>query len=281
MDSLVTTEWLSRHNEDPDLVILDCTVRMEQSETGGFATSSGRADYDAGHIPGAGFADLTTDLCDTDSGIGFAVPSPEQFCAAMGALGVGDTSRVVLYDGFMSVWAARVWWMLRWVGFDNAAILDGGLKLWTDEGRPLSSEPANREPATLTPHLRPELIANQHEVRAAVGNSEVLLIDTLPAESFRGEITMYERPGHIPGAVNICGIDLIDETGRFRPLEELEAMHQSDQEARTITYCGGGILASSNAFVMARLGFSDVAVYTASLQEWSADPENPMVVGDE
>ncbi len=282
MDSLVTTEWLSRHLDDPDLVALDCTVRMDQNEAGGFVTSTGRPDYERGHIPGAGFADLTGgDLSDSDSPIDFAVPSPERFCAAMGALGVGDGSRVVLYDGFMSVWAARIWWMLRWVGFDNAAILDGGLKLWTDEDRSLSSDPADRAAATLTPRPRPGLIADRDEVLAAIGDAGVLLIDTLPAESFRGEITMYDRPGHIPGAVNICGMDFIDEAGRFLAHGELDAMHAADRDARAITYCGGGILASSNAFVMTRLGFTDVAVYTASLQEWSADPDNPMETGED
>ncbi len=112
------------------------------NEDGSFEILSGRADYEGGHIPSAGFADLMGDLSDGDSPLRFAVPTPEQFCAAMGALGVGDDSPVVLYDGSDSVWAARVWWMLRWVGFDRAALLDGGLKAWTAEDRPLSTEPA-------------------------------------------------------------------------------------------------------------------------------------------
>ena len=126
MDTLVTTEWLSRHLDDPDLVVLDCTVRTELDNSeldnsGGFRNVSGRADYDTGHIPTAGFADLTSDLCAGNSLIEFAMPTPEQFCSAMGALGVGDDSRVVLYDSSYSAWAARVWWMLRWVGFDRAS----------------------------------------------------------------------------------------------------------------------------------------------------------------
>lgn len=121
METLVTTDWLDRHLDDPDLVVLDCTVRTEVEDGGGFRNVSGRADYDLGHIPSAGFADLTGDLCDGDSGIEFAMPTPAQFCSAMGELGVGDDSRVVLYDGNLSGWATRVWWMLRWVGFDRAA----------------------------------------------------------------------------------------------------------------------------------------------------------------
>ncbi len=278
MDKLVTTEWLSQHLEDPNLVLLDCTVCQKPEDGGGFRNVSGRADYDGGHIPSAGFADLKGDLVDGNSPIEFAVPTPEQFCSAMGALGVGDESRVVLYDASYSAWAARVWWMLRWVGFDQAALLDGGLSVWTAEGRPLSTEPATRPAKRLTPAPRPELIADRDEVLASIDDDDVHLIDTLPEAFYRGETTLYARPGHIPGASNTCGLDLLDESGRYRPDNELAAIVDGDRNARTITYCGGGIMASCNAFVMTRLGYTNVAVYTASLQEWAADPANPMVV---
>ncbi len=278
MDSLVTTEWLSQHLDDPDLVVLDCTVYHVPEDDGGFHNVSGRAKYNEGHIPSAGFADLKGDLCDTDSPIEFAMPTPEQFCAAMGALGVGDDSRVVLYDASYAAWAARVWWMLRWVGFDHAALLDGGLNVWNAEGRPLSNEPAIHPTKQLTAAPRPELIADKNEVLAAIDDDKVHLIDTLPAEFYCGEASIYARPGHIPGATNTCGLDLLDKTGHFRSDQELATLVDSDRNARAITYCGGGIMASANAFVMTRLGFSDVAVYTASLQEWAADPALPMVV---
>lgn len=276
MDMLVSTEWLARHLNDPDLVVLDCDVRTEETPEG-FRNRSGYEDYLGGHIPTAAFADLKGDLCDGSSPIEFALPTPEAFCAAMGRLGVGNASRVVLYDGMASAWAARVWWMLRWVGFDRAAILDGGFGVWTAEGRPISTEPAAHPPRKLTPHPRPELIASEDEVRGAIASPKVQLIDTLPAESYRGEVAFYaDRAGHIPSAINISALDLIDETGRYKPLSELDAMHEVDHSARIITYCGGGIVASSEAFVLTRLGFKDVAVYTASLQEWAANPANPM-----
>ena len=278
MDTLVTTDWLSQHLDDPDLVVLDCSVCTIPDDGGGFRNESGRADYDGGHIPFAGFADLTDDLSDGDSPLEFAVPTPEQFCSAMGALGVGDDSRVVLYDGSMSGWAARVWWMLRWVGFDRAALLDGGLRVWIAEDRPLSTEPAIEPSKQLTPAPRPELIADRDEVLAAIDDGAVCLIDTLPEEFYRGEQTLYGRAGHIPGASNTSVLSLTDESGRYRPHHELAAMFSGDRNARTITYCGGGIAASSAAFVMTRLGFADVAVYTASMQEWAADPANPLVV---
>ena len=276
MDMLVSADWLDRHLDDPDLVVLDCTVKMEMTQAGGMRSVNGRASYDAGHIPGAGFADLMGDLSDADQPISYAVPAPEAFCEAMGRLGVGDDSRVVLYDSVNSVWAARVWWMLRWVGFDDAALLDGGLAAWTEGERPLSTEPAGRPAKTLTAAVRPELIADHDEVLAAIDDDGVHLIDSLPEPVYRGRMSMYARDGHITGAMNIPVLDMFDRSGRFKPLETLAALHPEDRSARYITYCGAGIAASGSAFVMVRLGFEDVAVYTASLQEWAADPANPM-----
>jgi thiosulfate/3-mercaptopyruvate sulfurtransferase len=278
MGTLVTTEWLSQHLDDPDLVVLDCTVRMEPKEGGGFRSVSGRTDYDKGHIPSAGFADLKGNLSDGDRALDFVLPSPEKFCAVMGTLGVGDDSRVVLYDGFNSVWAARVWWMLRWVGFDRAALLDGGLRAWTAEGRQLSTEPADHPAKQLTPNLRPALIADRDEVFSAIKDDDVSLIDVMPESHFKGEMSLYARPGHIPSATNIPTTALLDESGRYRPHDELVPMFDGDRKARHITYCGAGVAASANAFIMLRLGFTDVAVYMASLQEWAADPANPLVV---
>ena len=279
MESLVSTEWLQQHLDDPDLVVLDCSVATVPHEDGSFHNESGRALYEQAHIPGAGFADLKGDLCDPDSDVEFAIPEPPAFCRAMGSLGVGNDARVVLYDSFLSAWAARVWWMLRWVGFDRAAILDGGFSAWTGEGRPVSKELPVRQPAQLTPAIRPGLIADRDEVMAAITDNKVALIDTLPAVYFRGEECMYARPGHIPGAINLCGTDYLDDTGHYKPAGEVAGMLELESDQRVITYCGGGILASLNAFVMTRLGYQDVAVYTASLQEWAADPANPMISG--
>ena len=276
-DTLVTAEWLGEHLDDPNLVVLDCTVSVQQGENG-LVIESGRAGYDAGHIPTAGFADLMGQLADADGPYMYSVPSPEEFAAAMGALGVGDDTRVVLYDASMSAWAARVWWMLRWVGFERAAILDGGLGAWKAEGRPLSTEPADRPTRNLTPAPRPELIADRNDVFAAIDDDAVSLIDAMPEPHFRGEMAMYARPGHIPTAKNVSVMSLLDESGRYRQQEELAALFDDDVDTRIITYCGGGIAASSTAFVMTRLGYSDIAVYTGSLQEWAADPSNPMEV---
>ena len=282
MDTLVAAEWLKQHINDSDLVILDCTVvtMPDASDPRGLHNVSGRPDYELGHIPNAGFADLKVELCKSNGPIEFDLLSPEQFCAAMSELGVGDDSYVVLYDANYTGWAARVWWMLRWVGFDNAAILDGGLAAWTSTGNELSLEPVSRLAQQLTPKPRPELIAHHDEVLASINNEAVILIDTLPEEFYRGEMSIYPRPGHIPRAFNINGLSLLDKTGRLLKQDELALMHAFDHNARIITYCGGGIVASTDAFVLTRLGFNNVAVYMASLEEWTADPNNPMETAD-
>lgn len=277
-DTLVTAQWLSEHLDDPNLVVLDCTVFVEPDENGVLEIVSGRANYEAGHIPSAGFADLTGDLSDLDSPLEFSMPKPGQFSVAMGALGVGDHSRVVLYTANNPDWAARVWWMLRWAGFDRAALLDGGLDAWIADGRALSKAPANRPAKKFTAALRPEMIADRDQVFAATDDSNVSLIDAMPVAHYRGEFFMYGRPGHILGATNMPSSDLLDEVGHYRSYDELEMMHDGDRNSRVITYCGAGVAASSVAFTMHRLGFTDVTVYMGSLQEWTADPENPMTL---
>lgn len=277
-DTLVTTQWLSEHLDDPDLVVLDCSFLVTQGEDGSMQSISGRSSYDEGHIPGAVFADIINDLSDTESPFPFTLPTAEKLAKALGALGVGDQSRVVLYDSMGAVSAARVWWMLRWAGFDRAAILDGGINAWKAEDRPLSTEAAKPVPQQFTARVRPELIAYHDEVYEAINNDQVKLIDAMPASHYRGEMVMYDWPGHIPGAVNVPSFSLLDDSGRYRPMDELQEMLGSDFNTRTITYCGGGVSAASNAFILTRLGFTNVAVYDGSLREWTEDQNNPMEV---
>jgi thiosulfate/3-mercaptopyruvate sulfurtransferase len=198
----------------------------------------------------------------------------------MSKLGVGDDSRVVLYSSNYPSWPARLWWMLRWIGFDNVAVLDGGTRAWQMAGLPLSTEPVDRPVRQLSVNLRPELIADRDEVSASIDKPDITLIDSLPYAHYIGEMVMYARPGHIPGAINVPDFNQLSETGSYRPLDELEMLHGSNRGNRAITYCGGGVAASSVAFTLHRLGFTDVAVYMGSLQEWAPDPENPMSVID-
>lgn len=280
MQDLVSPQWLEDELGAPDLVVLDCTVFLRPSASGGFESESGRASWQAGHIPTSGFADLDGDLADRSSPHRYAVPAPGDFAAAMGRLGVGDGCRVVLYDDNRMMWAARVWWMLRWAGFDDAALLDGGMHAWRAEGRPLTTAEPTHQARRLTVDVRPGLIADKAEVMAAVGDEATCLVDALPSAMYRGEVNAYGRAGHIPGASNASAASLLDpDSGRFLPFDEVRDRFPDHPTARTITYCGGGIAASADAFVLVQLGFDDVGVYTASLQEWVTDPDAPLTTG--
>ena len=238
MDLLVSTDWLAGELGATDLVVLDCTVVMTRGDEG-IRTDSGRPMFESSHIPGAGFADLKRDIADLSSPNEFALPTPEALAAAMEQLGVADGRRVVLYDNDHSLWASRVWLMLRWIGLD-AAILDGGLQAWIADERPLEDGPATSNPATpgsLTVSLRPRLIADKEEVMAALDDGVTCLVDSLPAEMYRGEMQAYARAGHIPGAINVPARSMIDPgTGRFRPIDEFRAVFPDRPEARVVSY---------------------------------------------
>ena len=280
---LVESDWLAANLDDPTLRVLECTTILHPLPNGGYRAESGLETWASGHIPGSGFADLTGDLSDRTSSLRFMMPPPAQLAGAMGALGVGDGTRVVLYDRAVNMWAARVWWMLRAIGFDDAAVLNGGWRKWTLEGRPVSTDPCVYPPATFVPHPRPQLFADKSVVRAGLGDRATCVLNALTEEQHRGSGGVhYGRPGRIAGSVNVAARSLVDSTHAFLPLDELRkrfAVSGALASGRVITYCGGGIAASSDAFVLAMLGHENVAVYDASLSEWAADPSLPMETG--
>lgn len=279
MDPLVDAAWLEAHLAEDDLRVLDATVDVDVT-TGQVA--SGRGRWEAGHIPGSAFADLLGDLSDPDGPYPFSWPSPARFADAIGRLGVADVVRVVVYDARESMWAARLWWLLRAFGFDEAAVLDGGWTAWIAGGHPVSTEAAPHRPATFTPRPRPELVVGTAEVRGALDDGRTCIVDALSRREYSGELAFYGRPGHIPGAVNVPARRIIDrDTQRFQPVERLREVFGPALEAeRVVTYCGAGVAAASDAYVLHLLGHEAVAVYDGSMVAWSADPDLPLVTGD-
>ena len=284
---LVSTDWLAVHLGDADLRILDCTVFLRppapDSQRTAYVQESGRADYEAAHIPGAVFADLTHELSDREQRLPFMMPKPEQFAAAMERYGVGDGDRVVCYDANMSMWAARVWWMLRAAGFANASVLDGGWKKWVAEGRPVSDAQAARPGARFTARYDAARFASKDDVLAAINDGATCIVNALTPDQHRGDSATYGRAGRIAGSVNVSARDLLDrQTGVYLPAEVLAERFASvgaTTAGRIITYCGGGIAATSDALVLTLLGHENVAVYDGSMSEWARDPETPMEVG--
>lgn len=283
-DALVQTGWLASHLDEPKLRIFDCTVHLRPAQAGArapYQVVSGREDYEAAHIPGAGFLDLQGELSDNTVKLRFMLPRAEDFAAALSRHGVSDGCRVILYSASGMMWATRVWWMLREFGFTHAAILDGGWEKWKAEGRPISTEPCRYAPATFTPRPRAGLFVDKARVQAAVQDSQSVLVNALSRELHSGKgPSPYGRPGHIPSSVNVPFTGLVDrETRALAPLAESADRFKAagvEKSKKVICYCGGGIAATLDLFVLHQLGYRDLSVYDASMSEWASDPSLPI-----
>lgn len=280
-EAIVETSWLADHLRDPALRVFDCTtyLRYETGTGRPYRIESGRADYEAAHIPGSAFLDLQGALSDMSSPFNFTMPRPEDLAARLAAKGIGDDSRVVLYARKNLQWATRIWWMLRAIGFDHAAVLNGGFDRWEAEGRPTESGTRDYPPATLTARPRPGLFVGREEVRAAIGDPAICTINALAPDLHSGENPRYGRPGRVPGSVNVPVGSVTEQTLAFRPAEEVAAAFAAvgaDRSKRIVLYCGGGIAATLDAFLLHQLGHADLAVYDASMSEWAKDPSLPI-----
>ncbi len=281
-DALVSTEWLQDHLNDPELRIFDCTTYLEYEEGSDrpYRVVSGRADYDKAHIPGSGFLDLQGDFSVASSPFRFTMPAAETFAAAIAARGIGNGTKAILYSRKNMQWATRIWWMLRAVGFDAVALLDGGWDKWAGENRPVASEAGQYPPAQFTPKPRPDLFAGRDEVLNAIGDNAVCTINALAPDLHSGENARYGRPGRIPGSVNVPAAALLDpETLELPSAERASAAFAdvgADPAKRTILYCGGGIAATLDAFLLHQLGFENLTVYDNSMSEWATDDSLPI-----
>ncbi len=277
---LVETDWLEDHLDDPQIRIVDATVQIKMWPFP--RIRSGRRGWKRAHVPGAAFTDLRK-LSEPGAPVyAFVMPSAERFAAEMGRLGIGPGVRVVAYDARESMWAARLWWMLRAFGFDDVSVLNGGWGAWSREKRPTCSEPCSYPPATFEPRPRADLIVDKEDVLAAIDDQSTCIVSALGRRQHRGERNEYRRRGHIPSARNVTAWEILDRrTQRYRSREELEQRFGSVLEAeRVITYCGAGIAASSAALALHALGHRNVAVYDGGLVEWCADRNLPLSLGE-
>ena len=282
---LVDPRWLAARLGEPDLRVLDCTVRLTPTADDPYRYETVHGHWARGHVPGAGWVDVEREVSAPwrRSPLEFRMPEPAAFAAAMGAKGIGPDTRVVLYAAQHPMWAARVWWLLRAHGHDRAAILDGGWEGWVAAGLPVSTDPVEFPPATFVPRPRAGLLVDTPTVRAALDDPSAVLLNGLSRRQHAGEGPHYGRPGRIPGSRCVPASHLVDRTtGRFLDPDALRALFEADGPIggrRVVAYCGSGIAASSLAFALTAIGHRDVAVYDGSLVEWSADPTLPMQTG--
>jgi thiosulfate/3-mercaptopyruvate sulfurtransferase len=282
--TLIEARDLFKEFHDPSLRILDATAFLRRTVEGGpYVVESGRAAFEERHVPRAHFADVPGDLSDPDSPFRFTLPSAERFALGVGALGVGNDTRVVAYAQESPMWATRLWWLFRYFGFDDVRVLDGGLTAWIEAGLPVTTEQSPVTPDVFHAVARHQLLATKDDVEKAVGGEPACLINALPAKAFRGEGPgAYSRPGRIPGSISHPAIEILDDrTGRFIAPDKLSRVLQvplSVDDRPIIAYCGGGISATVDVFALSLLGRDDVKLYDGSLTEWSADSTLPLVV---
>lgn len=274
---LVDVDTLYGHHRDPAWVIVDCRFDLMRPEAGGER-------YAAGHIPGAVYAHLDRDLSGPVGERDGRHPLPEvrALAARLCAWGVSGDSQVVAYDDAGGAFAARLWWLCRWLGHDAVAVLDGGLPAWTAAGLPLATaEPAPAPaPGTFRAMPRPELKVEADELQQALADDRLLLLDARGAERFRGDAEPIDPvAGHVPGAVNRPHRENLDEDGRFRSPDSLREDYAVLLDGRspheTAVMCGSGVSACHNILAMHRAGLSDARLYPGSWSEWIRDPRRP------
>ena len=268
---------------EPRLRVYDCTVYL-RPDPPRYKIESGLSTYLEGHVPGAAFLDLPGALSDKQSRFAFTLPTPAALQAAFRAAGVDDESRVVLYSKGHAMWATRVWWMLKSLGHAHVSVLDGGFTAWQASGGAVETGRGRAQPAgTMTARFRPELWADKAAVLAATNAVRACTINALSRGVYAGTSeTSYGRKGHIPASRNLY-YDTLLADGKFRSADEIrgafDAIGALDGR-RIITYCGGGISATVDAFALALIGIDDVAVYDGSMSEWAADPTLPLTLGE-
>jgi thiosulfate/3-mercaptopyruvate sulfurtransferase len=274
--TLIETSDLAAHIDDPSLAIVDCRFDLKD-------TSAGERAYETVHIPGAVYADVDRDLSAPKTGTNGRHPLPEVdvFVATLGRLGIDASTQVVVYDQDSGGFASRLWWMLRWLGHDGVALLNGGFAKWAAEGRPTKSGVEVRLRRVFVPHVQPEMVANAADVEGMVGKSAWRLIDARAPERFRGEVEPVDKvAGHIPGAVNVPFLENLDANGTFKsPADLAERFRNASGSTPTdhlVVYCGSGVTACQNLLALEHAGMHGAKLYPGSWSEWSSDPSRPM-----
>ena len=281
LTALVGTDVLAQHLVDPDWIVFDCRHDLAAPERG-------RAEYAQAHVPGARFVHLDEDLSAPKTGKNgrHPLPDPEQLARKLGEAGVDSRKQVVAYDAQGGMVAARLWWLLRWLGHLPVAVLDGGWNQWTAENRPQTAEVPRPQPARFPGDARNDCWVGSHFVREHVNDETTILIDARAPDRFRGQNeTIDPVGGRIPYAHNRFYRDNLDASGRFKAPEVLKSEFRGVLGAagprQAVNYCGSGVSACHNLLAMEVAGLHGARLYPGSWSEWSADPSRPVATGEQ
>ena len=278
--TLISTDALTPRLTDPSFVVVDCRFKLDD-------VAWGEREWKAGHIPGAVYAHLDRDLSGPKNGSNGRHPLPDTHVLAetFGRMGITSGKQVVAYDHDNGMFASRLWWLLRWLGHDAVAVLDGGFAKWVAEGRPVSSSDERRDPQKFHAEPRAGMTVAVDEVAAHANEADWLVVDSRAPQRYRGEIEPIDPvAGHIPGAKNYFFQGNLDERGTFRTPEDLRARFApyitGIAPGNIVFYCGSGVQACHNLLALEHAGVSGTKLYPGSWSEWVSDRSRPVETGN-
>ena len=277
--TLVDTATLAAHLDDPHWVVVDCRFILTDPD-------AGRRSYAVGHIPGARYAHLDADLAGpiTATSGRHPLPDPDTLARKLGAWGIGNDTQVVVYDDSFGSIAARLWWLLRWLGHEQVALLDGGIPKWKREGRAITDQVVTVTPTRFVPRVNDALRVDAAMVERIRTQPGSRLIDVRAEERFSGEREMLDRvAGHVPGARNVPFDDNLDNPGTYLAPETLRTLYAdvlgNAAPADTVVMCGSGVTACHTLLALEHAGLSGARLYVGSWSEWIRDPARPVATG--
>jgi thiosulfate/3-mercaptopyruvate sulfurtransferase len=279
-NTLISVNELARNIDEPNWVVVDCRFWLDNTE-------KGQQDYKESHIPGALYAHLDEDLSgEIIPGITGRHPLPEidHFSVRLGSWGIDKDTQVIAYDDQGGKIAVRLWWMLRWLGHDSIAVLNGGYPAWIAEGYPITSDYPELESKTFIPKPQSSMLVTAEDVLEIFGDPGYLLVDSRAPERYRGEIEPIDPiAGRIPGAINYFWENNLDSQDRFELKDVLRgrfiSMFKDVPPERVIFYCGSGVTSAHNVLAVFHSGMGIPKIYAGSWSHWITEPERPILTG--
>lgn len=281
-ESIVSCEWLRKNLSDKNIRIYDCTTYLHYTDnhpSKPYDVESGIKNYRKGHIPNSAFMDIQEKLSNNSSDFKFTILDYEILANNFQDLGIGDPYHIILYSGNGIQWATRAWWLIFILGFSKVSILDGGIKEWKRLGFELEKGENRYKKAIFVPRIDKTVFVDKEQTYTSMNQKGCILLNALTSDLHRGENSRYGRPGRIPGSKNIPFEELVEDSQKLISPQKAKAIFKNkniNQKIRVLNYCGGGIAATLNAFVLRQLGIEKIEIYDNSMSEWAMDHQLPI-----